>query len=322
MRRHGIPVRVAGVVLVVALSLAAGLANGGSAATSARAAATDSKTFSDGAGDVRGTAPDMTTVVVGDNAATGMITVAVTAVGYAALPAESFPMVKVYVDADKNPSTGSPNQGGIEYVLACARDPEGSGWWIERWDGSKLVQAAQTATMSFVRTGDTMTWTVHKSDIGVSAGMSLFVWSSTWDTSDNQTGEDFAPDDGVFAFDLSTPPPAPLTPPAPAPAPAPALKAVIGAPSVTPARPVAGKQFTVVFPVTRSDNGAALTRGTMICDPSVAGKVIRHSEQFRGGKARLTFAVPRAAKGKTLKVKVTIKVGAQSATKVASYRIG
>lgn len=316
MRRHGIPVSVAGVVAVAALSLAAGLASGGNAATGAQSATLGSKTFTDGAGDVQGQAPDVTTVVVGDNLTTGTITVTATAVGYASLPASSYPMLKVYVDADKNPTTGSPNQGGAEYALACARDPDGSTWWIQRWEGSKYVEAAQTSTMNFTRTGDTMTWTVGKSDLGLSAGMNFYLWSSTWDTSDNQTGEDVAPDDGFWTYDLSTPPPAPLTPPAQV------VKAVIGTPTVTPAKPVAGKRFTIVFPVTRSDNGAALTQGTMICDPSVAGKVLPHSEQYRAGKARLSFAVPRVAKGKALKVKVTIKVGAQSTTRVASFRIG
>ena len=59
----------------------------------------------------------------------------------------------------------------------------------------------------------------------------------------------------------------------------------------------------------------------MICDPSVAGKVLPHSELFKGGQARLSFAVPRSAKGKALKVKVTIKLGTQSTTKIASFRI-
>src|SRR5512144_2636279 len=57
-------------------------------------------------------------------------------------------------------------------------------------------------------------------------------------------------------------------------------KPVIGKPKAVPAQPVAGKPFTVSFRVTRSDTGKPLTRGTMICDPSVAGKVIAHAESF------------------------------------------
>ncbi len=59
----------------------------------------------------------------------------------------------------------------------------------------------------------------------------------------------------------------------------------------------------------------------MICDPSVAGKVISHTESFKAGIARLSFLVPKTAKGKLLKVKVTIKAGNQSATKIVAFRV-
>jgi len=98
-------------------------------------------------------------------------------------------------------------------------------------------------------------------------------------------------------------------------------KPVIGKPVTVPAQPLAGKRFAVNFKVTRSDTGAALTSGTMICDPSVAGQVIRHAESFAGGTARLAFVVPANAAGKLLKVKVTIKSGRQSATKVATFSV-
>lgn len=98
-------------------------------------------------------------------------------------------------------------------------------------------------------------------------------------------------------------------------------KPVIGKPVTVPAQPLAGKRFTVFFKVTRRDTGAPLTRGTMICDPSVAGQVIRHAESFKGGTARLSLVVPANAAGKVLKVKVTIQAGGKSATKVATYHV-
>ena len=76
---------------------------------------------------------------------------------------------------------------------------------------------------------------------------------------------------------------------------------------------------TLIFII--SDNGAPLTRATMICDPSVAGKVIKHAEQFKNGVARLSFVIPKSAKGKQLKVKLTIKAAGTSSTKVASFRV-
>lgn len=98
-------------------------------------------------------------------------------------------------------------------------------------------------------------------------------------------------------------------------------KLVIGKPVTVPVQPLAGMRLNVSFKVTRSDTGAPVTRGTMICDPSVAGQAIRHAESFKGGTARLSFVVPATAAGKLLKVKVTIKAGTQSATKVATFRV-
>jgi len=94
---------------------------------------------------------------------------------------------------------------------------------------------------------------------------------------------------------------------------------VIGKPVTVPARPVAGKRFTVSFKVTQGVAGAPVLRGKMICDPSVAGTVIAHAESFKGGTARLSFVVPASAAGKTLKVKVTIKAATGSATKVSTF---
>jgi hypothetical protein len=99
------------------------------------------------------------------------------------------------------------------------------------------------------------------------------------------------------------------------------VKPVIGQPAGVPAQPLAGKRFTVSFKVKRSDTGGPLTSGKMLADPSVAGKVIRHVESFRGGTARLSFVVPANAAGKTLRVKVTITAGGRSATRIASFRV-
>jgi hypothetical protein len=73
--------------------------------------------------------------------------------------------------------------------------------------------------------------------------------------------------------------------------------------------------------VTRNDTGAALTTGKMICDPSVNGKVLSHTESFKGATAKLSFLIPKTMKGRQLAVKVTIKVGTQSTTRVVTYRI-
>ena len=71
------------------------------------------------------------------------------------------------------------------------------------------------------------------------------------------------------------------------------VKPVIGALTITPT-PVAGKHITVTF----------------------------LAESFTAGTAKLAFTIPKTAKGKQLRVKVTIKLGRQSTTKIATFEVG
>jgi Calx-beta domain len=97
------------------------------------------------------------------------------------------------------------------------------------------------------------------------------------------------------------------------------VKPVIGKAVTTPAKATAGKRFAVTIRVTRSDTGGLLTKGTMVCNPTVGGKLIAHTDSFRGGVARLSFVVPLAAK--TIRVTLTIRAGGQSATKIFSFAV-
>jgi hypothetical protein len=128
---------------------------------------------------------------------------------------------------------------------------------------------------------------------------------------------DMAPDAGAWPFDTIAPTPTPATP-APAPA---VVKPVFGTATTVPAKLVGGKKVVFTLAVKRSDAGAPLTTGKMICDPSYTGIVIKHAESFTGGTAKLVFTIPKAAKGKLVKVKVKIVNGKQSATKVVTYKV-
>ena len=91
------------------------------------------------------------------------------------------------------------------------------------------------------------------------------------------------------------------------------VKPIIAKVLTVPSQAVAGKSFVVSFLVTRSDTGGLLTSGSMSSSPSVAGKVIYpHWEKFQSGTASVRLTIPLAAKGKVLKVPVTIKVGGES----------
>ena len=99
------------------------------------------------------------------------------------------------------------------------------------------------------------------------------------------------------------------------------VKPVIGKPATTPRQPVAGKRFVVSFAITRSDNHLRLTYGTIGSVTRVNGKVVGHSRSFADGRARIVLRLPRTARHKLLQVKLTIGLGDQSTTRVATFRV-
>jgi hypothetical protein len=95
---------------------------------------------------------------------------------------------------------------------------------------------------------------------------------------------------------------------------------VIGAP--TPVKVTAGKTVVITFPVVNGVTGEKLTNVTMMASaPTIGGKLIRpHLERFSNGVASVGLKVP-ATKAKQLKVKLTIKAGTATATRVATIPI-
>jgi hypothetical protein len=259
--------------------------------------AANSASFTDPSGDATGGAPDITAVSVATDYSgpfPPLVRFTVTTSGLPNLSA-----VGIYVDTDRNSATGA--EGGFEAMLFVLWNGHSQ---LARWDGAAWQTVANPgwSTVSGLPGGGVARFGIEKDVLGATTGFSFQAITVLTDSGGNLLGGDVAPNTGSWAFDLA------LTP-------------VIGAPVTTPPRPVAGKRFTVAFPVTRSDTGTPLPTGRMTSDPSVAGKVIPHAESFKAGKAKLSFLVPKAAKGKQLKVKVTITAGAKSATKVATFHV-
>ena len=287
---------IACVIVVAVAALATSVASGASrGAASPHAVLGASTTYTDPAGDANG-GPDVTTITVTNDDA-GTVTMVVSV----ALPSGSLMQVLIDTNVDGLPDRylGAFSLGSGFLVQAASKtDP------LMAFVGSLALSGTDTtATLSFAA-----------SEVGIKQAFTFAI--TTQATLDQGDFSDFA---GHFRYGLTTtPPPATTTPAA---TPEAAVKPVIGAPVTRPAYPQAGKRFTVSFPVVRSDGGAPLTNGTMICDPSVAGKVITHAESFKNGTAKLSFVVPKTAKGKALKVRLTIKSGGQSATKVATFKV-
>jgi hypothetical protein len=246
-----------------------------------------------------------------------------------------------YLNTDMNPATGSLS--GADYLLAYEQHSDGWGWAIMKWSGSDWVMTGQTPTMYMNRSGNTLTWNFAASDVGVSSGFTFYVVAGAVDASDSVVARDYAPDNGMWAYMLTTSSsPPPTTTPTSTSSPAKTLALKIWPPKTVPSYAVAGKRFTVSFSVDVEKQEAAtvidiatgqvkgdatmvswdpLPSGKMVCDPSIGGKVIPHAESLKAGTAKLSFIVPKTAKGKQLRVKVAITAQGKSATRVATFRV-
>ena len=279
-------------------ALALGLVGAAPAAPAAGVTPESRLTFSDPAADAAA-APDLKNVSVVGDARTGMLVVSVTASG--ARPASPDGLTRwlqVWLDTDSNPVTGDD---GSEYTLVYSDDPaDPEHWWnVGRWDGGAWQSVEYVPTMDFTRSGDVLTWRLNKAQLGGATRFTLMAGAGIDDANGMSLGRDLAPDNGEWIYNIAGPARM-LTQ---------FVTPLIGRVATVPARVQAGQRVTVSVPVARerSEKFLPLTRGTMSCDPSVSGRRIAHAESFKNGIARLSFVVPKTAKGKVLKVTLTIK---------------
>lgn len=130
---------------------------------------------------------------------------------------------------------------------------------------------------------------------------------------------DSDPSNNTLTLRANTPALVVLVPPTPKPPVV--VKPVFGTPLTLPKPATASKKFVFTLVIRRSDTGRLLTTGTMVADPTVAGKLIKHVESFKAGKARVAFVLPKKAKGRLLKIKIKITVSGQTTTRLYTTRV-
>ena len=64
-----------------------------------------------------------------------------------------------------------------------------------------------------------------------------------------------------------------------------------------------------------------MTAGKLVCTPSVGSTPLRHSASFAKGKVRLSLSVPKAARGKVMRVKVEVTAARRTALGVYTYTV-
>jgi hypothetical protein len=251
--------------------------------------------YTDPAGDSVG-APDITSVTI-SNDPSGLITVRLGVTGIEPADTDLY----VYFDTDRDSDTGSVS--GCEYLIAVETDSTGHHWVMGRWDGDAWAQMPQSPTMGFDHTGDVVTFTLGRKDIGNAKAFDFWTASGRY-LDGEMTGEDLAPDTGRWHYTVSV------------------VSLVAGKLVARPTGPVSGKRFAVAMRVTRADTGAAPTGAKLSFRVTLGGKTLKATGAVAAGTARVTMIVPRASKGKQLRVAMTVTALGVSVTRAAVYRVG
>jgi hypothetical protein len=279
------------------LTLLASVVATAAIATGAAGAGT---TFTDPTGDQFNTpsfvAPDITTVAV-SNTPDGRITFEIGIANYPALPRLSG--VAIGLDLDKDPATGDD---GAEAFLGYIVDLIGDGGLaFDRWDGEDSVEVEQTTATATYANG-LATITVPRAELFDTKGFDFQV--VTLITDFIQIAVDYAPNDGMWTYDLEL---APVT-------------LAASKPTGSP-KPHAGAPFVVSSVVTRSDTGGVVTEGAVNCAVRIGSARLRATGRFRDGRAQCAMTIPKTAKGKQVRGTLTVQAVEASVATPFAFRV-
>jgi hypothetical protein len=251
-------------------------------------------TYDDAAGD-GGTAPDITSVVVSNDAA-NQITFRVN-VTKLVVPSDGH--VLIAIDSDQNASTG---YHGIDYMFLG--DLSTNSFGLARWNGSDFGDSP--AATAGARTDDTgLTFSINSSDLGNTTALSF--WARTIHGSDVSPGNyDDAPDTGTWDYQLGA---------------SAALRLTAGPVLAGKAR--AGKPFVAATTVDRSDGADTNLRPGDVTCAARAGTIALKARTVvaAGPAAGCGWVLPKRSRGKTLHASITAALDGATVTKRFTARI-
>ena len=290
----------------------------GAALLAASSAGAD-QNYSDPAGDA-GVGTDIVGITVGNDAA-GAISMRIAT-------ATTVPFnhaLLVFVDADKNPSTGGDGDEFILFGLPI-------GTLFLAWNGSTFVETSPSS-FRFSSAGTTSTFAISRADLGNTSGFNFFVASAsidppnfiprdtagsfTYDLAFTQcaNGKDDDGDGKVDGQDLGC---SSATDDNESDDP---VNIRLGKPMVVPGKPKAGRTVVVSASTTRVETGEPLGSAVIACSARSAGKAIRGTGSLVNGRAQCTYRLPATSKGKLVAGELRVTYKTATAKAAFSFRV-
>jgi hypothetical protein len=315
--RHSVRrlVLTAGVAVVIAV-IAAG-------------AALADQSYPDATGDA-GSGSDISGITVRNDQA-GLISIQVATVN----PIVANHALFVFIDADKNPSTGGQ---GDEYWM-YGGPLVGVGFF--GWNGSDFVEQNPGSFLVGPAAANVTEFRINRADIGNVTSFNLFVMSASVDESGGGfqvKAWDGSPEVGYHTYDLSFPqcsntkdddgdgkvdaqdlgcssttdndesddP----------------VNIRLGKAKVVPAKPKSGKTVTVSAPLTRVETGQAPQGASVKCTARVVGgKTLKGTGSMAGGRAVCKVKLPAKTEKKTVRGQIAVTYETASAKVPFTFKI-
>jgi hypothetical protein len=234
--------------------------------------------------------PDITQITAGSNGSGGL-TFIVDIGNRTDLAADEF--VQVFIDSDHNPATGTqPN--GVDFALQMDSEEV----VLFRWDGTTYVPLPNSSAYGYVYKG--FRFGVRQSDIAAAAGGAISYWAATVS---GEKGDD-APDGKIAEVKLSTTP----------------LQLSVTQFAATKTVKV-GKRYTAGMRALRNDLEETTSAGIVTCSTKLGKKVLKVEAVFPEDIAGCIGTAPKAAKGKTLKVTVSLELDGVTVSRTASIKV-
>jgi hypothetical protein len=292
---------VAGIALLAAVS-------GAASPLRTAAPASNSTTYQDSTGE-NPAAPDITTLVASNNDA-GIISFRINVPNRPTFTQDM--LIAIEVDTDNNAATGS--EDGADYTIEVFQGEAA----LFRWDGTNFTRRPGdppfTSLLFSYQGGATIT--ISKAELGNTSRLRFNTIVISGITVDPTTGDldftnavaDAAPavGAGLYSYEVKIAKPT----------------LVVKRLSTVPARPAAGKPFAAKLQVARSDTGALLQGGRVICAGRAGASALRGTGRFVGREAVCTWRIPANAKGKSFRGSITIVFEGLRATRSFSRKIG
>jgi hypothetical protein len=148
--------------------------------------------YTDPSGD-NSSAADITGITVLSDKTTGQIIFRVSGTNLSTAANQA---TLLAVDSDANPFTGDSSLNGADYAFGV----DDTGYDFVHWNGSDWVEApSSTVHVCCVHGGDTMTFSVNRSELGNSSEFNFEAATVNTDTK----ATDEAPDDGMYNYSLT-----------------------------------------------------------------------------------------------------------------------